>query len=339
MDHILTRVARRVKDACDEWIERVDDHEHGRRDKYGRKNQAWYEHDYERQRARKKREARRKEKEARAKRKKEAEGGGGKEVIDTMMTGALASDGAGSHREGRSRDGSDTVVEEHASGTPKPEEEAAALAVVEGVLHEHRPEGGSASRDISPMPSEHSGLWMRALAQPQRAKERAQARARAEAERENPPLFKDSEDEEPEASDDEDSDEEGEAAKAAKKAEEPAAAAEEGEASGLRGGGFITELGDDESRDDWEYGEHEDFDDEYASSAPPKGVSNAQDKIDGHGDERQPYHRSKNGLEAEEGISYKPYGKMPERSRQPYLGPRMRDFAEVQFMEAANIPG
>ncbi|KAL8732223.1 MAG: hypothetical protein Q9181_004039 [Wetmoreana brouardii] len=345
MDHILTRVARRLKDACDEWIERVDDHEHGRRDKYGRRTQAWYEHDYQRQQRAKKRDARRKEKEARAKRKKEAEGGGGKKVVDTMMTGAIPSDGAGSHREGRSRDGSDTVVEQHATGIPKPEDEP----VAQEALHEHRPEGDSASRDISPMPSEHSGLSMRGHAQPQRAEERAQARARAEAERENPPLFKDSEDEEPEASDDEDSDEEGEAAKAAKRVEEPAAAGQQGEASGLRGGGFITELDDDESRDDLEYDEHEDFDDEYASSATPKGASNAQDEIDVHGDkeigdefksrERQPYRRSKSGLEAEEGIAYQPYGKKPERSRQPYLGPRMRDSTEVHYMEAANIPG
>lgn len=359
MDHILTRVARRVKDACDEWIERADDHEHGRRDKWGRKNQAWHEHEYERQRRSVKREARRKEKQAQAKRKKEKEGGAG-EVVAAMMTGgrgSIAGGGPGSHRGAGSRDGSDTLVDdggEHAPGAPKPEEAVGAPPVTEeathepGAVEEHEPRarGGPEPRDFSPMPSEHSASSIRARAQPQRAEERAKARAKADADRENPPLFKDSEDEEAESSDDNSSDEEDEAAKAAKKAKKPAAGAGEGEAPGIRGGG-------DDDEDGEEYSEYEEFDDEYAASAQghsePAHKNGGEDHDEDEDEdeephhklksrERRPYHRHMNSLEGEEGIAHQPWGKMPERSRQPHAGPRFREFAEVHVTETSGNP-
>lgn len=46
----LTRVAVRLRDSLDEFIERIEDGEAGRRDKYGRKTQLWYDHEYQRKR-------------------------------------------------------------------------------------------------------------------------------------------------------------------------------------------------------------------------------------------------------------------------------------------------
>ncbi|KAL9609732.1 MAG: hypothetical protein Q9167_005521 [Letrouitia subvulpina] len=48
MPTALTRVAVRLRDSLDEFIERMEDGEAGRRDKYGRKTQLWHDHEYQR---------------------------------------------------------------------------------------------------------------------------------------------------------------------------------------------------------------------------------------------------------------------------------------------------
>ncbi|KAI4211923.1 MAG: hypothetical protein LQ351_005263 [Letrouitia transgressa] len=50
MPTALTRVAVRLRDSLDEFIERMEDGEAGRRDKYGRKTQLWHDHEYQRKR-------------------------------------------------------------------------------------------------------------------------------------------------------------------------------------------------------------------------------------------------------------------------------------------------
>ncbi|KAL8717895.1 MAG: hypothetical protein Q9225_004905 [Loekoesia sp. 1 TL-2023] len=274
---LLTRLAHRLKDACDEYIERIEDSQSGHRDKYGRKTQLWHEREYERERRRRKREARRKEKEM-------IEGKGKK--IEAVMTGAMPHGGS---------DGDVTLVEE--AGLHGDTEIVSREERVEDPAH-GRGEGG---RDISPMPSEHSISSIQAEVHNRRAGERATARA--EAGNEGP---EDSEDEEEEESDeDESSQEEDEAAEAAKAStatrepagEEPAASAS---ASGLRGGGGgevagVDEEGSDEdeyfSLDEEEYNEHEDFDDEYANTneQPPSenGPATKLEKQKGVEGERQ----------------------------------------------------
>ncbi|KAI4258162.1 MAG: hypothetical protein LQ352_001319 [Teloschistes flavicans] len=341
--NILTRVARRIRDASEEYIERVEDHEAGRRDKYGRKTRAWYEHEYERQRRIKKREVERKEKEERARRKKGAEGGRGQLVGPPMMTGlnpfvdaakAPSRHGSGSrgrsrNRRGLSKDGSDTLVEEnvgHEAETLRPEGAAAALPMGEestqpaGSTHGVGPAGAWASRNMSPMPNEGSLLSSRDRLQPQRAEQRAKVKARAQSERDSPAMMKDSEDEEDD-SDLEDSDGEDEVAMAAKRAKEPRVGLAEGEASGLRGGHGGDGGVEYSNEDDHEYNEHEDFDDEYTDSDQQSNASqHTNDKKyewsagKPQSRQHQPYYRNKAEQEKGEDMKYQAFaeGKFEE---------------------------
>ncbi|KAL8964407.1 MAG: hypothetical protein Q9183_004471 [Haloplaca sp. 2 TL-2023] len=321
MDHILTRVVRRLSSACDEWLERAEDHEHGRRDRWGRRNQYWHEHEYEKQRRSEKRRERRREHEARAMRKKEKGKGEGKEegkptAAEAMMTGAL--------RGGDSRHGSGAHVgsrRSHASAAPVPEAEETIREA--GVTWKAEPPaGGSASRDISPMPSEHSISSIRARTEAEAA---AKAKAQANADRENPPLAIDSEDEDAKSSDDDSSDEEDEAAGAAKKAKEPATAPEAEAPSGIRGGGAES---DDNDHDNEEYCEAEDFDEEYHSQVPSEGesASPAVDKEAEAGSsscippsrDRRPYVVRGSDLPENEDLADRQDERVPERDRRPY---------------------
>ncbi|KAL9589791.1 MAG: hypothetical protein Q9203_001401 [Teloschistes exilis] len=329
LTNFLTRVARRFRDASEEWIEQVEDHEAGRRDKYGRKTQAWYEHDYERQRRIKKREMEMKEKEERAKRKKEAEAGGTQLAVSPMMTGL------------------NPFIDTADAPSRQPEGAAAAPPITgepmqpTGSTHGAGPSGGWMSTNMSPMPSQISALSSQDRLQPLAAQQRAKARARAQAEQSNPPLTKDSEDEE-EVSDLTDSDDEDEVAKAARIANEPRTGSAEGAASGLRGGyggdGRVKDGNDDVE----EYNEHEDFDDEYTDSdkkspGKPQGRQHHPHRPNKEEEEkwkkmmyqrknssstetrqRPPHQACVNDLDEEEGMAYQPWGKQPERCRHPY---------------------
>ncbi|KAL9585894.1 MAG: hypothetical protein Q9212_001251 [Teloschistes hypoglaucus] len=342
LTNFLTRVARRFRDASEEWIEQVEDHEAGRRDKYGRKTRAWYEHDYERQRRIKKREMERKEKEERAKRKKEAKAGGTQLAISPMMTGL------------------NPFIDTADAPSRQPEGAAAAPQTGEPrqpteSTHGTGSSGTRATRKLSPMPSQSSALSSQARLQPQATQQRAKARAQAQAEQSNPPLAKDSKDEE-EESDPADSDDEDEVAKAARVAKEPRTGPAEGAASGLRGGYGGHGRVDDNNEDDEEYNEHEDFDDEYTDSDSQSELSQHPDdqrdkKSSGKPQSRQhqPYCPNKvgeekrknmkyqrenfsrtetrpgpplqayvNDLDEEDGMAYQPWGKQPERCRHPY---------------------
>lgn len=299
----MTRLAHRLRDACDEWVERAEDHDAGRRDGTGRRTEKWYQHDYEMEKRRRKREGIRREK-------KERERNAGKDgedgYVEAMMSGGRGG-GGGSMRGGNggdpfddppalegvgpqalpmeelanepgsdraSRNGSHLPVEDHrsrrAGGTPSRHGSH--------VRAEDRGQGPQGSRipgpTISPMPSEHSISSMRA--QVSRRHDGARARIRSPAGR-GPPLD-DSEDEEPHHSDDEASgpEEEGGGGSAARRARGAAVADREGPPSGLRGGGAdgiidvgdldLEESGDEENfADAVEYNEHEDFDDEYTT--------------------------------------------------------------------------
>ncbi|KAL8872632.1 MAG: hypothetical protein Q9174_001772 [Haloplaca sp. 1 TL-2023] len=306
MDHILTRIVHRISLGCDEWLERAADHEHGRRDKWGRKNQYWHEHEYEKQRRAEKRRARKKE--------KDKGDGKGKEEgksVEAMMAGAL--------RGGDSRDGSGTTAV--GSGGSRAAAEPSPKAV--GANEEPGPPaGGAASRDISPMPSEHSISSIRARTEAEAA---AKAKAQANAERENPPLAIDSEDEDAKSSDDDSSDEEDEAVKAAKKGKGPATVPEAGEPSGIRGGGAETEDDDDDNE---EYCEAEDFDQEYHSavpledeSSPPEIYKEAEAGPSSRiplTRERRPYIVRGSKLPETEDIADRQDEHVPQRSRRPY---------------------
>lgn len=343
LTNFLTRVARRFRDASEEWIEQVEDVEAGRRDKYGRKTRAWYEHDYERQRRIKKREMEMKEKEERRKRKKEAEAGGTQLAVSPMMTGL------------------NSFIDIADAPSRQPDGAAAAPPITGGPMqpsgsrHGVGPSGASTSRNMSPVPSQISALSSQVRLQPQAAQQRAKAKARAQAERSNPPLAKDSEDEE-EESDLADSDDEDDVAKAARIAKEPRTGPAEGAASGLRGGYGGDGRVEDGNDDDEEYNEHEDFDDEYTDFDSQSELSQHSDdkrhkKSSGKPQSRQhqPYRPNKaeegkredikyqweessrtetrprpphqarvNDLDEEEGMAYQPWGKQPKRCRHPY---------------------
>ncbi|KAL8789584.1 MAG: hypothetical protein Q9213_001020, partial [Squamulea squamosa] len=97
------RIVRRFKDACEEYIERIEDMEHGRRDKRGKMTQKGLDHYYNLERRQKKRDARRREEKER-KRGKDGEGG---EVVEAMMSGG---------RGGPSRHGGDIRRGGHGDG-------------------------------------------------------------------------------------------------------------------------------------------------------------------------------------------------------------------------------
>ncbi|KAL8993835.1 MAG: hypothetical protein Q9169_006044, partial [Polycauliona sp. 2 TL-2023] len=82
---LITRVVRRLRDGCDEFIERMEDMDNGYRDRSGKKTEKWLERDYEIERRRKKRDARRKEKQER-KGGKDGEGG---EPVEALMSGGM----------------------------------------------------------------------------------------------------------------------------------------------------------------------------------------------------------------------------------------------------------
>ncbi|KAL8943780.1 MAG: hypothetical protein Q9211_000863 [Gyalolechia sp. 1 TL-2023] len=259
---LLTRIAHRIKDAREEYIERIQDSQSGHRDKYGRKTHLWHEREYERKRQRKKREHKRKEKEM-------IEGKGKK--IEAVMSGAIPKD-----------DGHVALVEEAGEHGEMPIVQRAEGSGEHGVGHEgvagsrrisrtstgyqSRSGGGSAPRDISPMPSEHSFSSIQAQVHNRRAAERARARAEGRDQR---PI--DSEDEEEDESDEWSLDEEDEGAEAARNTQGPAVDGVP-PASRLRGGGGggvaevnREDLPEDEcySFDEKEYNEREDFDGEY----------------------------------------------------------------------------
>ncbi|KAL9029014.1 MAG: hypothetical protein Q9196_002692 [Gyalolechia fulgens] len=259
---LLTRIAHRIKDAREEYTERIQDSQSGHRDKYGRKTHLWHEREYEGERRRRKREHKRKEKEM-------IEGKGKK--IEAVMSGAMPKD-----------DGHVALVEEAGEHGEMPIVQRAEGSGEHGVGHEgvvgsrrisrmstgyqSRRGGGSGPRDISPMPSEHSFSSIQAQVHNRRATERARARAEGRHQRSI-----DSEDEEEDESDEGSLDEEDEGAEAVKNIQEPAV---DGIplASGLRGGGGggvaevnREDLPEDEcySFDEKEYNEREDFDGEY----------------------------------------------------------------------------
>lgn len=260
---LLTRITHRLKDAREEYTERIQDSKSGHRDKYGRKTHLWHEREYERERRRRKREHKRKEKGM-------ADGEGKK--IEAVMSGAIPKDDgdvalvevAGEHGVGHEGVAGSSRISRFSTGHQRRSRTSQV-----STRHGSRNGGGSGPRDVSPMPSEHSISSIQAQVHRRRTEERA--RARAEGGREAP---NDSEDEEEEKSDEGSSDEEDEAAKAAKAAKqtrEPAVGGAPPPASGLRGGGGgVAEPDDGDSQEDEyysfgeeEYNEHEDFDDEY----------------------------------------------------------------------------
>lgn len=266
----ITRVVRRLRDGCDEFIERMDDMEHDYRDKNGRKTKKGLERDYEIDRRRAKREARRKER-------KEREG----PPVEALMSGGIAdAPHPGGHQD---------FAQEPPAGAMPP--------------HSRRSHNSMASaQDISPMPSEHSTSSTMAQVGAHRNGDRLrrgrQGGRGPEATRGNP---LDSEDEERPGSEDGSTSEDeaglstrGMANRRDRSADglppppsvETAppsvtgneATAAEGGASGLRGGGIAGIEGlDDEETDDGivadsqEFNEYEDFDDEYttAVATPP----------------------------------------------------------------------
>ncbi|KAL9618328.1 MAG: hypothetical protein Q9204_008413, partial [Flavoplaca sp. TL-2023a] len=257
----ITRVVRRLRDGCDEFIERMDDMEHGYRDKNGRKTKKGLERDYEIDRRRAKREALRKER-------KEKEGG---PPVEALMSGGMADAPLpGGHQD---------FAQELPAGAMPP--------------HSRRPHNSMASaRDISPMPSEHSTSSIMAQVGAHRDGDRPrrgrQPGGGPEATRGNP---LDSEDEERPGSEDGSTseDEAGTSTRGRANHRDRSAdglppppsietappsvignegTAAEGGASGLRGGGIagIEDLGDEVTddgivADSQEYNEYEDFDD------------------------------------------------------------------------------
>lgn len=307
---LLTLLTHRLKDARDEYNERIEDSKTGHRDKYGRKTQLWYEREYAREKKRRRREQKRKERGI-------ADGKGRK--TDAMMTGAmpkedsdvtLVEEGGGGHivqHDGGSAEGvAGSSRDSRISTGHRSHGSRASRISRASTRHGSQNGGGSGLRDVSPMPSEHSFSSIQAQVHRQREEERARARAEAGGEGQG---TKDSEDEEPEKSDDGSSDGEDGAATAAnqaqqptvEEAEEPAAAAEEEglPASGLRGGGGgMVETDDEGSYEDEyyscgeeEYNEHEDFDDEYCNTGSQQVV---QDPANPDHDGRQNKHSEQN---------------------------------------------
>ncbi|KAL8900379.1 MAG: hypothetical protein Q9192_001107 [Flavoplaca navasiana] len=278
----ITRVVRRLRDGCDEFIERMDDMEHGYRDKNGRKTKKGLERDYEIDRRRAKRKDLRKERKAR-------EGG---PPVEALMSGGMADAPLpGGHQD---------FAQEPPAGAMPP--------------HSQRSHNSMASaRNISPMPSEHSTSSIMAQVGAHRNGDRPrqgrQAGGGPEATRGNP---LDSEDEERPGSEfgSSSEDEAGTVTRGRANRRDRSAdglppppsvetappsvigneetAAERG-ASGLRGGGIagIDDLEDEEIddgivADPQGYNEYEDFDDEYTTAAaPPPSLDSLNDASEG----------------------------------------------------------
>ena len=235
----ITRIVRRVKDACDEYIERMEDMEHGRRDSMGRQTQKGIEHYYEMERRRRKREDRRRAKEKREQR-KDAEGGGGGGVVEALMTGGRGEPG---HRGGSSPRGTndeapfidppalegpihETLPDTEPEGVlPPPAIRDFAQEILPTTMEHVGSQSSRASgKSVSPMPSEHSISSTRAQVGPRPIGKRARTKSPAGR---GPPL--DSEDEESPTSDEgsaSEDEEDDQAAKAARSREAEAAAGE-----------------------------------------------------------------------------------------------------------------
>ncbi|KAL8916739.1 MAG: hypothetical protein Q9172_006157 [Xanthocarpia lactea] len=234
----ITRIVRRVKDACDEYNERMEDMKHGRRDSMGRQTQKGIEHYYEMERRRRKRGDRRRGKKEREQR-KDAEGGGGG-VVEALMTGGRGEPG---HREGGSRRGTNDEVPfidppamegpipetlpdaEPEGALPPPAIRDFAQEILPTTMEHAGSQGSRASgSNISPMPSDHSISTTRAQVGPRPIGQRARIKPPAGR---GPPL--DSEDEESPTSDEgsaSEDEEDDQAAKEARAREVEAAAGE-----------------------------------------------------------------------------------------------------------------
>ncbi|KAI4260795.1 MAG: hypothetical protein L6R42_003887 [Xanthoria sp. 1 TBL-2021] len=128
----FTRVVRRLRDGCDEFIERMEDMEHGYRDKNGKKTQKGIEHDYEIERRRKKRDAERREKKRREGG-KYGEGGGPVEALMSGGRGDPPHHGEHSRRGGHDDEG----------GGPRGRHDGDPFnlpPMMDGPVHEARPE-------------------------------------------------------------------------------------------------------------------------------------------------------------------------------------------------------
>ncbi|KAL8773959.1 MAG: hypothetical protein Q9209_001389 [Squamulea sp. 1 TL-2023] len=99
----VVRIVRRVKDACEEYIERIEDIEHGRRDNMGRMTQKGLDYYYNLERRQRKRDARRREEKEREHGKHGEQG----DVVKAMMSGG---------RGGPSRRGRDSRRGGHGDG-------------------------------------------------------------------------------------------------------------------------------------------------------------------------------------------------------------------------------
>ncbi|KAL8760980.1 MAG: hypothetical protein Q9184_002866 [Pyrenodesmia sp. 2 TL-2023] len=293
MTSLITRLAHRVRLACDEWIERVEDAQTGHRDHYGRKTHLWHEREYEIARRQKQRQARRKEKKGIEGEKAEDEGNRGKgekvkkglEVGEVVMSGAIKKENWGrskngeeggkpgeeragseeirgrSHTSHQGSDGDVTLIEERAVNREGPI--VTTTEVAEGTATEVA-EGTARPRSISPMPSEHSASSIQVHVRFRRGEGRGERRGRSGAGNQHDAPSDSEEEEADDPSDDDDASNEGEdeATKAAKAAKTPEGPPDDGGATpGLRGGGGsgIAELEDDEDDEErwYSFGEEE----------------------------------------------------------------------------------
>ncbi|KAL8945789.1 MAG: hypothetical protein Q9222_007721 [Ikaeria aurantiellina] len=307
---LLTRIFLRLRDTADEYLERSADHAAGRRDKMGRKTDAWYEHDFQRQRRAKGRDEKRKKREERRRLKGKEEGmmTGGREEAPSEGTTAVEG-GGGSRAGGGSHAGGGGS---HAGGGG---------SHAGGGGHA----GGSRMEAVSPMPSEHSYNSTGAQVH----------------ERKKDIAAKDSEDEDPVSSDDgsRSDDEEG------KKAKEPSGGAAAGgsragsraggsHASGIRGGGH-----DNDNTE--EYNEHEDFDDEYANAEADEPTIIASPEFG------KPEDKGSKDLEetakgtqeqAPESINQNRHGKLPGRTPQTYALSGIRENIGIRPTKTTEKP-
>lgn len=139
----VTRVVRRLRDGCDEFIERMEDMEHGYRDKSGKKTQKGIEHDYELERRRKKRDARRRERQEREGG-KDGEGGA---PVEALMSGGR---GVPPHHGEHSRRGGYDSEEDDLRGMHS-EDPSNPPPMRNGHIHEARP--GSRADPVVPLPA------------------------------------------------------------------------------------------------------------------------------------------------------------------------------------------
>ncbi|KAL8669355.1 MAG: hypothetical protein Q9168_006047 [Polycauliona sp. 1 TL-2023] len=395
---LLTRVVRRLRDGCAEFVERMEDMEHGYRDKNGKKTEKGLERDYEIERQRKRRDARHKEKEER-KGGKDGEGGGGGggggAPVEAMMSGGLGRpppphgehSRRGSHGDGRGRSHSRPdpavpipAVESFGQGPPpaamgpdaRPRDSrgpgrGSVSALSQGDRGRQMHGSRGSHRDISPMPSEHSGssLMAQVGARPNGGSA-ARARQAAPGPGTGSKHPVDSEDEERPGSDDGSSSEDEGEDKAAKAAKAKAttttggdAPAAEGSASGLRGGGVPggNDVDDEDLSEFLQYDDYEDFDDEYSAAAGPSSphdlpdnaseaeIEGAQqrqheephDEPRGKGKEKEKLGQEEPQQESHEEVS----GSLPQktssrRTPRPYTNPKV---GETTRVKRPGVPG